>query len=767
MKADKQNAYHTSLKYAEPQREQQTAPGGYGHMPNSAMVDLYDTTDAHELERLKSTQFNLDEALKARLEARFGVPLAGLKVYEDEGLLDMGREAYAQGNEVHLGMSAAQANSTAKEAVLAHEIAHVVQQGTGAARGIGVLDDPALEAQAHAGFAASEGFAMPQSAQGAPIQSLRTPRQAYRARKARKAQELAQVAEAVSSGPGAIERSSNPDTQALPEAFGAPKESMTGASAGFASRATGIVGIIPTTIASLGATAGRTVAKTSDLLPTGSLPVLGDIGQATRPVNDFLGSNVGQGLAGGAIGAGAAGMMMGGAAAAVGSGMKAHKHRKMGLKDDTAIESLEAIQGILGVAGGAANVASVAGQAGVAAASTAMPIVNMVTGGLNVAKGSVEAHSGRTRRRDMDAMMVEERVSGHDAETRRRRLQILGQGRRVAKQREVAGGLDITTGLLDIAAGGLTLGGVTAPAGMALTGVSAGLKVAKGVAGYAMGRSHRNKTIDEALGVDLGAEIEAVKKTHGISSKQARQMTLMRMGFETGSRDEAFQIITMNRARYLTDAANDPSHPDHTFAAKTVKSLRVSQVKGEGGQEGYSLQAVAERLGMQSGSSWQQQMAKTRKAEMGSSKKVRTAFGQVRTLRSGQIAQRAVPDPAARANQAGITAELSERFAARAAAPALPTTPAPPLPPTTLTPPLPPSHAAPLPPQPAPQPSAQPAGGPGNDPAYMAQYRAAGRALSESMGEAVDGDPAAMEELWPAPSQPQKKSRLARWFGRS
>jgi hypothetical protein len=116
-----------------------------------------------EIESLKSTPVNLSDVMEARLAARFGAPLGGLRVFEDEGLGDMGQRGYARGNEIHLAEGELGRRG---DEVLLHEAGHVVQSGMGLLRGDGVLHNTGLEMQADAGFAAAPDFSMPASGDG-------------------------------------------------------------------------------------------------------------------------------------------------------------------------------------------------------------------------------------------------------------------------------------------------------------------------------------------------------------------------------------------------------------------------------------------------------------------------------------------------------------------------------------------------------------------------------------------------------------------------
>ena len=86
------------------------------------------------------------------------------------------------------------------------------------------------------------------------------------------------------------------------------------------------------------------------------------------------------------------------------------------------------------------------------------------------------------------------------------------------------------------------------------------------------------------------------------------------MGFASGKRREAFQHITMRRAAELYQKANSGDEE----AIGILQDLGL-QTAGcgyhmDGVKEEYSLQGIAEKLGMDSGTSWQEQMQATKES---------------------------------------------------------------------------------------------------------------------------------------------------------
>ena len=95
----------------------------------------------------KGRSFDLDAAMKARMEHAFG-DLSNLKLYESPAVGQAGAEAIAQGNEIAFAPGIANFSTREGQERLGHELSHVMSQRSGAVRGGGFLNSPALEARA-------------------------------------------------------------------------------------------------------------------------------------------------------------------------------------------------------------------------------------------------------------------------------------------------------------------------------------------------------------------------------------------------------------------------------------------------------------------------------------------------------------------------------------------------------------------------------------------------------------------------------------------
>jgi hypothetical protein len=97
----------------------------------------------------------LPPAVRSRMESSFGASFASVRIHEGGNAQALGAKAYTQGEDVHFAPGAYDPTSKRGEVLLAHELAHVLQQRDGrvvAPRGDGgpVVTDTSLEAEADA-----------------------------------------------------------------------------------------------------------------------------------------------------------------------------------------------------------------------------------------------------------------------------------------------------------------------------------------------------------------------------------------------------------------------------------------------------------------------------------------------------------------------------------------------------------------------------------------------------------------------------------------
>ncbi len=101
---------------------------------------------------------DLPDAMRAKMENAFGADLSAVKLYESEAVADAGANAVAQGSNIAFAPGMLDFTSYGGQALLGHEISHVVSQQRGEVTGSGFLNDRALEARAdHEGAMAAAG----------------------------------------------------------------------------------------------------------------------------------------------------------------------------------------------------------------------------------------------------------------------------------------------------------------------------------------------------------------------------------------------------------------------------------------------------------------------------------------------------------------------------------------------------------------------------------------------------------------------------------
>ncbi len=112
---------------------------------------------------------DLPDAVREKMEASFGADFSEMKLYESQTVADAGAEAMTMGSNIAFAPGQLDLTSTAGQALLGHELSHVVSQAKGESAGRGFLADAGLEAQAdRQGMLAAQG----ESAYGGPVAPL-------------------------------------------------------------------------------------------------------------------------------------------------------------------------------------------------------------------------------------------------------------------------------------------------------------------------------------------------------------------------------------------------------------------------------------------------------------------------------------------------------------------------------------------------------------------------------------------------------------------
>ena len=323
-----------------------------------------------------------------------------------------------------------------------------------------------------------------------------------------------------------------------------------------------------------------------------------DVGNLTAGERAF-------GVSSGLIQMGAAGLEAGG------NIMKAHSQRKKGDDAGAATHSFYTMSNIADVGTGLSKVIGY----GSAATDMVGPIGQQVIPGLGIASGGMKAIGGgiqlgsaiRTKKKMDDRIKAMDDAQKNGAQRTRdqeRMYRTFKQASGMAKANAVEGGLKAGSGALNVVGNAMTLGGVTAIGGTIVSGLGTVADLVGGVVVDKMRKGVRTDTVNEEIGLD--EKIKALMaQDDSITEKEAKHIVLKSMGFSSGKRKEAFQHITMRRAAELYRRANGGDEE----AESIVKELGLSKTGS-----GYSLQGIAEKLGMDSNTPWQEQMKATKES---------------------------------------------------------------------------------------------------------------------------------------------------------
>ena len=91
---------------------------------------------------------DLPDAMREKMENAFGADLSAVKLYESQAVADAGAGAITKGSDIAFAPGMLDFTSFGGQALLGHEISHVVSQARGEVTGSGFLNDHSLEARA-------------------------------------------------------------------------------------------------------------------------------------------------------------------------------------------------------------------------------------------------------------------------------------------------------------------------------------------------------------------------------------------------------------------------------------------------------------------------------------------------------------------------------------------------------------------------------------------------------------------------------------------
>ncbi len=110
---------------------------------------------------------DLPDAIRSKMENAFGADFSSVKLHESQAVAEAGAGAMTRGSDIAFAPGMLDFTSYGGQALLGHELSHVVSQARGEVSGSGFLNDHALEARADregAMAAAGQQISMPASA---------------------------------------------------------------------------------------------------------------------------------------------------------------------------------------------------------------------------------------------------------------------------------------------------------------------------------------------------------------------------------------------------------------------------------------------------------------------------------------------------------------------------------------------------------------------------------------------------------------------------
>ena len=149
--------------YSDRKRTARRVSDGKASSPQPSLDALRSGTVKPTSEQM-GRRVDLPDAMRSKMENAFGADLSAVKLYESRTVADAGAGAVTQGSSIAFAPGMLDFTSFGGQAMLGHEISHVVSQARGEVRGSGFLNDRSLEARADregAMAAAGQQIAMP------------------------------------------------------------------------------------------------------------------------------------------------------------------------------------------------------------------------------------------------------------------------------------------------------------------------------------------------------------------------------------------------------------------------------------------------------------------------------------------------------------------------------------------------------------------------------------------------------------------------------
>ena len=155
-----------SYTYADRKRSKDASPEKEAAQAQPSMDALRSGASLPTQEQM-GHRVDLPDAMRAKMENAFGADLGAVKLYESQAVADAGAKAVTRGSDIAFAPGMLDFSSYGGQALLGHELSHVVSQARGEVTGGGFLNDQALEARADregAMAASGQTVAMPTAA---------------------------------------------------------------------------------------------------------------------------------------------------------------------------------------------------------------------------------------------------------------------------------------------------------------------------------------------------------------------------------------------------------------------------------------------------------------------------------------------------------------------------------------------------------------------------------------------------------------------------
>ena len=153
--------------HSDRKRTESSSPEKKTIESHGTSMDALRTGAAQPTAEQMGRRVDLPDAMRTKMESAFGADLGAVKLYESQAVADTGAKAITRGSDIAFAPGMLDFSSFGGQALLGHELSHVVSQARGEVTGGGFLNDRALEARADregAMAAAGETVAMPTAA---------------------------------------------------------------------------------------------------------------------------------------------------------------------------------------------------------------------------------------------------------------------------------------------------------------------------------------------------------------------------------------------------------------------------------------------------------------------------------------------------------------------------------------------------------------------------------------------------------------------------